>query len=318
MIEAFFSTFFGNAQAIAKILMVVLLAGILVRKNIIKQQDIKSLSELTVTIFLPAMIFSNVMVSFNPETKSDWWLFPLIGIFMPLINLGFAILFFPKSFKQNQPVLAISVFQNAAYLVLPIGKLLFPEQFDEFALYNFLFIMGFNPMLWSVGKYLITYNDNYKKPVWTDLVTPPLVANLLAIALVLLKVNTYVPAIIMEPIALTGSATVPVATFVLGATIGGISFSKFPPVWVTIRVLIIKFLLIPIAMLVVIKILHLSYSLFVAFLVIEAAAAPATNLMVMVRKYGGNLQLTGSLMLIMYLAALLFMPLWITIAQLYI
>ena len=40
-------------------------------------------------------------------------------------------------------------------LVLPVGLAIFPEQFDRFALYCFLFILGFNAVLWSVGKALV-------------------------------------------------------------------------------------------------------------------------------------------------------------------
>lgn len=313
MNEVFVSSFLSMLDAVAKILAIAVIAGLLVRKNVIKQEYIKGLSEITVLVLLPALIFSKTISTFKPAETVGWWILPLLGISLPLAGLFFSSLVFWKRPKQQKNILAVASFPNAAYLVLPIGQIIFPAQFDQFALYCFLFIMGYNPMLWSIGKYYSTLTtDNYSFR-FKELITPPLVANLTAVSLVLLGLHKYIPDIVFQPVNLIGTATVPMATFILGATLGSISFKIWPKMADILKVIFVKFIAIPALMIGVLYYfnIHQYSSLLATFLVIEASAAPATNIIVMIRKYGGDAQQISSLMLISYFVAILAMPSWV-------
>jgi predicted permease len=242
-----------------------------------------------------------------------WWILPLIGMIFPLIGLLFSHLIFWGRPKHARNILAIASFPNAAYLVLPIGQIIFPDQFDKFALYTFLFVMGYNPVLWSIGKYFSTLSEYSYSFNWKELITPPLVANLAAVSLVLLNLHKYIPQIIFQPVELIATATVPMATFILGATLGGISFKIWPKLIDILKLIVVKFLFIPAMVVAVLYFfqVHQYSALLATFLVIEASAAPATNIIVMIRKYGGDTQHVGSLMLISYFVAILSMPLWV-------
>ncbi|MBN2892934.1 MAG: AEC family transporter [Bacteroidales bacterium] len=315
MSDVFWQAFSAMFSAIAKVFVIAFAAGLLVRKKIIKQEYIKGLSEVTVKVLLPALIFSNIVKTFAPATTPGWWALPLVGLFTPVIFLGITALFFLKNFKQNLSKLPVAAFQNAGYLVLPIGQVLYPEQFDQFALFVFLYILGFNPSLWSVGKVLITRTKENAKFEVKDIITPPLIANIIALTLVFSTLNNNIPEIIFDPIEFIGSATVPMATFILGATLGTVSFKKLPPIGEILKILFVKYVIIPVLVLLIIlqfKIGEKS-SLLADFLIIEASAAPASNLIIMVRKYGGDAQQTGGLMLLAYFAAIFIMPLWIAI-----
>ena len=91
---------------------------------------------------------------------------------------------------------------------------------------------------------------------------------------------------------------------------------RLRPYWRDIlKILSVKFLIIP---LLAVLILHLSglresYSLLASFLVIEAAAAPATAFILQVRHYGGDEQKIGSLMLISYICCALALPFWLAV-----
>lgn len=315
MTEIFTQAFGSMFYAIAQIFLIAVVAGILVRKNVIKQEYIKGLSEVTVKILLPALIFANIVETFAPSTTPGWWILPIVGLISPILFVGLAALFFLKNIKQNLSKLPVAAFQNAGYLVLPIGQILYPEQFDQFALFVFLYILGFNPSLWSVAKVLITRTNKQEKFKIKDIITPPLIANIVALSIVFLHLKNYVPNFILSPVSLMGSATVPMATFILGATLGTISFRKMPPFWETFKILFVKFFLIPaIVLFIVVKFsIGEKSSILADFLIIEASAAPAANLIIMVRKYGGDVQRTGSLMMLAYLFAIPIMPLWIAI-----
>jgi len=313
MNEVFVSSFFSMLDAVAKILTIAVIAGILVRKKIIGQEAVKGLSEITVMVLLPALIFANTISTFKPAETVGWWILPLIGIALPWIGLFFSHLIFWKRPKHLRNILSVASFPNAAYLVLPIGQIIFPEQFDKFALYCFLFIMGYNPMLWSVGKYYSTITTESYSFKLKEQITPPLVANLFSVILVLLGLNKYVPEIIFQPVKLIGTATVPMATFILGATLGSISFKIWPKLSDILKVMLVKFIAVPIFMIAVLYYFNINqYSVLLAtFLVIESTAAPATNIILMIRKYGGDAQQISSLMLISYFVAIIAMPAWV-------
>ena len=299
--------------AMMRIFFIMLIAGLLVRKKIITSVQIGALSKVTVYVLLPSLVFSNNLVGFHPEEDPNWWVLPLLGVGMTFAGLAFAGLLFLPDWNENKDMLPISSMQNAAYLVLPIVQILYPEKFTAFALYVFLYVIGANPVIWSIGKVLNASGQEgglgFKA---TDFLTPPLIVNILSILIVLLSAQQFVPDLVLDSAKMLGEATIPVATFILGATLGGISFRKWPSLVNILRVISVKYLILP-----AITILPVYYfevyktnSLLADFLVIQSAAAPATAIILQVKTYGGNAQKIGSMMLITYMVCLVALPLW--------
>jgi len=170
--------------------------------------------------------------------------------------------------------------------------------------------------LWTIGKYLVT--STQKTDVSFDfkrIITPPAVANILSLFLVLLGWQHIFPDMLVDSVDFLGQAAIPVATFVLGATLGSISFKKLPSLVEIIKVLSVKYLLLPAVVLYVLWVFDIEkrYPLLSDFLIIQAAAAPATGLILQVRAYGGDRQKVGAMMLIAYIFCLLALPFWIAL-----
>lgn len=53
-------------------------------------------------------------------------------------------------------MIPLASIQNAAYLILPLGAVLCPQQFEQFSVYVFLFVMGQSIPIWTIGKQLTT------------------------------------------------------------------------------------------------------------------------------------------------------------------
>jgi hypothetical protein len=260
------------------------------------------------------MIFSKIVRTLDPQSFPLWWVLPLVGIGLILIGIVFAVLFFYKDLSSKRSLLPIASMQNAGYLALPLGQAIYPEQFDLYALYCFLIIMGLNPILWSVGKFLSTGGKMIEFS-WKQFITPPFIANLLGISFVLSGLHQYLPKIVINAIELTGTATVPIANFILGAVLGGISLRVWPSFSDTIRVLGVKFLIIPLVTIFVMMLLNLkeTNSLLSDVILIQAVSPPAIAILIQIRNYGGDAQKSGSLMLISYIACVLVIPLWMAI-----
>ncbi len=311
---AFTATAAATLTAILKIFVVMAVAGLLVRRGVLTDAMVTALSRATIVIFLPAMIFDKVTTNFDPSATPLWWTLPLAAVVMVAIGLSVAFVVFYRELPAKRNMLAVAAMQNSGYLVLPVGLALFPHRFDEFALYTFLFITGFNPMLWSIGKFLAT-DDARRRGGWLGLLNPPLVACLVSIVTALLGLSRWIPAPVSEAVEMVGQGAVPVATVVLGAMLGGMPIRLRPHLWDTVRVLAIKFVVIPSLTVAALAAAGIGASnpLLAQFLVLQAAAAPAANLIVQVRAYGGDEQKVGTVMLISYGACVVSMPVWLAV-----
>jgi len=317
MIEAFAAAFSGTIAAITVIFLVILVSVLMARRGLITQTQIDGLSAATVNLFLPCLIFSKVVEHFQPASQPGWWALPLAGIAMALVGTGLGAIVFAGQLPEKRDMLPLAGMQNAGYLVLPVGLALYPDRFDTFAVYVFLFILGFNPILWSLGKVLVTGNRG-QSPRMRDLLTPPLLANVVGIGAALGGAYRVLPAPVLGAIDLVGTAAVPVATVVLGAVLGGISIRIRSHLGDAARALTIKFLALPLIVVAVVQMVHLHAAnpLLAEFFVIQAASAPAVGLVLQVRTYGGNEKRVGTVMFLSYVACTLALPAWVAVWRL--
>jgi len=311
---AFTTTAVATLLAILKIFLVIFLAGFLVRRKILTDDMVTALTKATIVLFLPCLILDKILTSLSPAEFPLWWTLPLISIVMALAGLALAALVFFRELPEKRSMLAVASMQNAGYLILPIGAALYPNQFDEFALYVSLFIVGFNPILWSIGKFLAT-NGAPRSANWRGLLNPPLVACLSAIALVLTGVNRLIPTPVLETIELVGQGAVPVATVVLGAMLGGMTLRLRPHLWDAARAMTVKYGLLPALTVAVLSATDIGTTnpLLARFLVLQAASAPAVGLILQVRAYGGDEQKVGTVMLLSYILCVFSLPVWLAV-----
>jgi predicted permease len=306
--------FSGTLVGILDVFLVILVAGLLVRRNVLTQAHITALSTATVMVFLPCLIFSNVTANLDPKAFPAWWVIPLSAVAMAGVGLVLGVMAFARELPAKRNLLPLASMQNAGYLVLPVGLALFPDRFDTFAMYCFLFILGFNPVLWSVGAFL-TAGSGGNGRGWRALLTPPFAANLLALGFVYTGVSRHLPAPVVRGVGLLGQAAVPVATVVLGAVLGTVSIRLRPYLADAVRVMGIKLVLLPALTIAVLLALDVgaSHPFLAQFFVIESAAAPAAGLILQVRSFGGDEQKIGSLMLASYAACTVTLPLWVAV-----
>lgn len=312
--DDFTTTAAATLLAILKIFLVVFLAGFLVRRGVLTDAMVTALTKATIILFLPCLILDKILTSLSPADFPLWWTLPLASVAMSLSGLALAFLVFFRELPEKRSMLAVASMQNAGYLVLPIGAALYPGQFDEFALYVSLFIAGFNPVLWSVGKLLAT-NQPGKVSDLRGLLNPPLVACLSSLALVLTGLSRLIPTPVLETVELVGDGAVPVATVVLGAMLGGMSLRLRPHLWDAVRAMAVKYGLLPALTVAALSVTDLGAGnpLLARFLVLEAASAPAVGLILQVRAYGGDEQKIGSVMLLSYILCLVSLPAWLAV-----
>lgn len=314
MTEVFIDTFLGTGRAVLQLMLIALAAGILVRNRILSQDQVKALSAIIIKILLPCLIFSNIMKNFQPGELSIWPLIPLVAIAMVGVGLLAAAVLFARQLPEKKNMLSLASIHNASYLVLPIGSILFADQFETFKLYCFLYILGISPILWTLGKYLVSSTPGRKINL-CELITPPFVANLLGLILVFTHIRDFVPMIVLDPIEFIGSATIPLAIFILGAVLGTISFDFRPYLLDGARVTVIKLILLPVCTIAVLYAtgMGVTYPLLASFFVLEASSAPATATLIQVKHYGGDEHKISSIILINYICCIITIPFWMAV-----
>jgi predicted permease len=329
MVDTFLHSSATTFLSMLKIFLVMLTAGLLVRKKVLTPGHIKGLTVATVDVFLPCMTFYSIMTNLKPGEFNIWWVLPVSAGIMALCGFGLAALFFARELPEKRNMLPLTGIHNAAYLVLPLGALLYPDQFDIFSLYVFLFLTGQTPIIWSIGKYMTTASANARFR-WKDALNPPMISALFALALVFSGLRDVLippghsPAdsiagsvfdVFLATIKLLGDATIPVALFILGGVLGNIRIRLKGIRWDVLRVIIVKFLLIPSLTLLVVVMtgLHHSHPLLATFFIIESAAPPGIVIILQVSRYGGDEQKLGSMLLVTYLVCLIALPFWLAL-----
>jgi predicted permease len=288
-------------------------------KKIITPEKVKGLAGIIVKVFLPCLIFTKVSSKLQPSELPFWWIIPLVAGGIITTGLGISWLLFWKELPRKKNMVGLSSIHNSAFLSLALLKVAFPKEYEVMALYVFLCALGVSSIIWSLGKVIITSGTSARIS-WRDFMTPPFLANIAALIFVMTGLRDYVPNALHESASLLGSATIPAIMLVLGASLGEITYSKWAPLLDLARVFLVKFILLPAIVVFALYMLKLNsaYPLLCIVLVIQAASPPATNLMVQVKNYGGDIQTVGSTMLFTYVACMVMIPVWFAIWQLLI
>lgn len=310
----FLSTFGAMWLAIFQLFLTVIGAALFVHFKLVPERFGKDLSGFIIRLLLPCLIFSKVIGGFYPDQMPGWWLLPLLGALMSLAGIGLASLLFIRQLKEHMNLLPLAGIQNAGFLVLSVAVVIFPEDFDRFAAYVFLFLIGFDVVLWSLGKVLTTSGSDSVFKL-KEVITPPLITMIASLIIVFVGLRQLIPEPIAHAAELLGGATVPMAMVVLGLTLGQVSLKQWPAVMDVVKIMSVKYLLLPLLtiLLLVVFSKYIEDPIWADLMIIEASSAPATSIMIQISNYGGDHQKVGSMMIIAYGAVLFFLPFWLAV-----
>ena len=88
-------------------------------------------------------------------------------------------------------------------------------------IYLFLFLLGFNYIIWSLGVYILSFSRT-KRPQLGSLFSPPVVATVFSLVLISLGLNKIIPQLIFRPLKMAGDYTLPLAMLVVGGNLAQI------------------------------------------------------------------------------------------------
>jgi len=306
--EAFRITFSGVGQTF-------ILAAIgffLIRRKLLGEEGLNALSRLVIEVTLPFLMFCRIVREFDFRNFPQWWLFPLISIGITALGLliGWFLTGFIGGQQRKLQFLSLISFQNSGYLPLfLVASMLSPDKRDVMFIYLFLFLLGFNLLMFSLGVYLLTFT-RAKKFDYKTLANPPVVATLAGLIVVFFNAARFIPGWLLAPLQSAGDTSLPLAILVVGGNLAVMHFDKVDIKAMSLLVLA-KLIVLPALGLWLIFVFKLP-ELVGLLIVMQLAMPAATNLSVITSMYKKEDVLITQGIFISHLVSLITIPVFLS------
>lgn len=299
---------------IFEILIMGLCGFILIKKEILPKKTSKVISKLIMELTLPFMIFSKIVTQFQFDKFEFWWLLPLVAIGM--IFVGFILgKIFSITTRANikREFISLCAYQNSGYLPLAlIGSMFVGNKADIFFIYVFLFLAGFNFIIWSMGTFYLKKSVPDMTLKWSSFFTPPFIAILISLGLVATGLNKFIPEIILNPVSKIGSSTVPLGIIAIGAILGEVKFQLREEIGSFIKIVFIKLITLPVLTIVVLQFVKLPEWI-EFFIFMESLMPSATSLGVIARRYHAEYRYIANGVFLTHLCSLVTIPAFVAL-----
>jgi predicted permease len=309
----FWESFRITGLAVMQIFFLAALGYFFIKREILGHEGLDALSRLVIEITLPILIFCQLVKDFSFTLYSNWWVFPLISIAINIIGLvvGFLFIGFIRGQQHKLQFLSLISFQNSGYLILALVAALLPaEKVDTMFIYIFLFLLGFNLVIWSVGVYMLTFVRT-KKFELGSLFSPPVIATILSLLFVFFGLNKFVPDTVLKPLRMVGDCTLPLAMFVVGGNLASIHLGRIDKKAMCLLILA-KLIILPALGLGLV--INLKLPQLLGLLILMQLAVPsATTLSLIVRHYKKEDLLVSQGIFLSHILSLLTIPLFLSL-----
>jgi len=301
--------------AILQIFLLGLCGYTLAKRNIASLDNLKFLTRLVINLFLPCFIFVEMIENFNFRIYSNWWIFPLISFVVTAIGFftGQLFLKIDKSLEKfKREFISLVTFQNSGYLPLILVALLLPYgKREQMFIYIFLFLLGVNLLMWSIGVfYLVKQRD--KKFEMSSLFSPPVIAIIAVLLLIAAGLDRFIPNSLIRPAKMLGDCTLPLAILVVGGNLAQINIRDRSNFKSILYLVIAKLLFLPLVFLGLILLIKPPYA--IAFLLLIQSAVPsATSLSVIMRHYDKKDNIVSSGIFWTHLISLVTLPIFLSL-----
>lgn len=309
----FLESFKVTGLAVAQSFFMAAIGYFLIKKNILGDEGMDALSRLVIEITLPLLIFCQLLKDFSFSLYPNWWVFPLISIAITIAGLAVGVILsgFIKGGQHKLQFLSLVSFQNSGYLTLALVTAFLPaDKLGSMLIYIFLFLLGFNLVLFSFGMYMLSYTKAKKFEI-ASLFNPPVIATLVSMALVFFGLNKIVPDALLLPLRMVGNCTVPLAMFVVGANIASLRLVHIDKKAMAL-VILAKLIILPLLGLWLVLKFRLP-ELVGLLIILQLAVPSATNLSVIIRHYKKDDLLISQGIFLSHIVSIVTLPLFLSL-----
>lgn len=302
--------------AIIKLSLITLFGFYLYRRKVITDKGLSALTTLVISFTMPFLIFSGLVDNFQIVLANSVWVFLLISVAVFLIGyLLAAAVFFRKKHRIKQEFISIVSFQNGGYLPISIAFFIFPPGVREkFLVYIFLYLLGYNILMWSLGSFII-FRKKGDRFSYKSIFTPPIISTLIALLFIYTKVAGLIPRIILDPMRMIGNTSFVLSLIILGCWLAKIKLKGLSQhLLLIVEASILKLVAIPFLFL--IGVVHFKlFSLLGVFIVIEAAMPSAVSLPIIANLHRADSEFVSQGVFFTHILGVITIPLWLGVLQ---
>jgi hypothetical protein len=257
-----------------------------IRLGFLKGDGLKATSDLVIGLFLPCFMFVEIVRRFRLDIFPDWWIYPLVSVAITLMGylLGSVVCRLDlRLMPHRKELVSVAAFQNSGYLPLPLVAVLLPKHLaSQMFIMIFLFLLGFNMTIFSVGRLMVNKSLDRVRFDWKHMFNAPVVATLAALLVVFSGTYRFIPEFGLRAAESLGRCAIPLSILVVGGNLAFMS-GKGGVSWRALIVAVgIKSLAMPVLMLGVVLWLK-PQGLMGLLLLLQAAMPPAALLSVISR-----------------------------------
>jgi len=219
------------------------------------------MGRMLVDLIFPALVFTQMLKTINPEVMRAGWYLPLLGYGLMVVAEVVALIIIPlfNGKERKNTAIFLAAMPNWIYLPLPIVQGLFGDAgIRDILLYN----VGFQLALWTIGVWTLRTGRPDLKSFRGLLLNPGLMATVAGILLALVwpaarMLDSVRPqgifsatmplAAIFQSLDMLGSLTIPLSLLITGIQLGGLKLSDHIPSRNLVGVIVARLIVAPAA-----------------------------------------------------------------------
>lgn len=295
---------------------ILIIPGVIFKKaNILSDDQTAGLNSFVVNLTWPCLVIDAMQIEFNMQTLKDSGCILLlcIAVFVALFLISVPSAKLIRLTKSKQYlVIFMLLFGNTGFIGIPVIRALYGDD----ALFFAAIVELINDMLlFTVGILLIQLSAGVNaKMNFRQFLSPGLIGVIIGLALFLLDIR--LPALLSGSIEMIGNATTPLTMFVIGFQVAGLKVKEIVGDWQVYAVLTLRLLAVPVAALLIVKLLAGEFSLMEKVLVISFAMPAAAVSAIFSQQYNGEIAFATKSVLLSTVFSLLTIPIFAIILEL--
>lgn len=299
-------------SAVLKLFLIALSGFLLFRKNIIKEKGLNFLTFFVINFAFPSLIFSNLIL--NSQTVLTYSLGKFITISVAIFLAGY-ILSLLASFKKGREFraefISLVSFQNGGYLPINIAFFLFPPDIrEQFIVFTFLYLLGFNVIMWSIGSFFI-FRVKIRKFEPKSLLIPPITSTIISLLLIYTGTADFIPFAVLLPFKIFGKTSFVLSVIILGCWLAKINLKGFLNRLLYIgQAAGLKLLVLPLLFFILLLNFKL-YSLLGLFIILQVAMPSAVSLPIVANLNNADSEFVSQGVFFTHVLSIFTIPLWL-------
>lgn len=300
-------------KKIISLFLILFLGALLVRLKVLKAEDSKALSKLTLYLIIPCVILNAFQVEFSEAVRGGLLL--ALGASL-IIQLGtiFIAHLLKKPLRLDPVEQSSAVYPNASNLVIPLVSAMLG---DEWIIFSCPFTALQLFLVWSHGKALLCGEKGFQ--LKTILTNTNLIAVFVGVAMLLTGFSF--PAPIQDAVASVSVTVGPIAMLVTGMIIGGMDLKTvftYKRVWL---VTFLRLVLLPLPALLLVKFSGMAAlaadGRTVLLIVLMASSTPTAGMITqMSQVYGQDADYASAINVVSTLMCIFTLPVVVALYQL--